>query len=102
MDGQQEDGSGHDRETQKKGCYPLHSFHKCIWCPPPCQTLEPIEQDTHDPYLHELSTLVREADGKPLKAQIHQRIAGRVKCFEGDKQGKRGEPSFVEWLRRAL
>ena len=43
--GQRENGQGHGCETQEKGCDPVHSLHRRVWRPPPCQALEPVEQD---------------------------------------------------------
>lgn len=63
------------------------SLHKQAWGSPLYQSpLEAKEHDSPHPHLH--GSL---SNPEGVKARINQRIARRVRCFEGDEQGQRGE-----------
>lgn len=104
MDGEWEN-TGWTVRSKRWRCASLSFISQMYMARPSVSVTEAIEQDRPDPCLHGLYTPVEETDKKkknPVKVQINPRIAGRVRCFEGDKQGKLGEPSSVAWSGRAL
>lgn len=75
-----------DCEIQKSLGFAFCSLRKHAWGSRPDQSLEAREQDSPDPCLHGPLPIP-----EGVKAHVNQRIAGRVRHFEGDKQGQPGE-----------